>query len=220
MLKNKLPSTWHPTTLDRHADIRTGLAKGKRNVRDPVRRPYLRVANVQDGYLDLTEIKMIEVDRSEADKYTLQPGDVLLTEGGDYDKLGRGAVWHGEVSGCLHQNHVFVVRSYSASLLPEFLAYQAGSGYGKRYFQACSKQSTNLASINSTQLRQFPLLLPSISEQRRIVDVITLWDQAIQKTNDLIRAKQYRIRGMLSESVSDAREKRKRGDCNYSPLST
>lgn len=190
MLRHKLPGAWRSTTLDRHAEIRTGLAKGKKGLRDPIQRPYLRVANVQDGYLDLKEIKMIDVERSEADRYTLRPGDVLLTEGGDFDKLGRGAVWNGEISACLHQNHIFVVRPNPAELLPQFLAYQTGNDYGKRYFQACSKQSTNLASINSAQLKQFPLLLPPLDEQQRMIEILRTWDEAIEQLEALRRAKE------------------------------
>ena len=71
--------------------------------------PYLRVANVQDGFLDLSEIKTIEVLPEDVDEYHLEDGDILVTEGGDPDKLGRGAIWRGQVERCIHQNHVFRV---------------------------------------------------------------------------------------------------------------
>ena len=134
--------------------------------------PYLRVANVQDGFLDLSEIKMIEVSPDLIPKYTLQQGDVLFTEGGDYDKLGRGTVWNNEIPNCLHQNHVFAVRTNQSKLIPEFLSFQAGSYYGKQYFLRCSKQTVNLASINSTQLKSFPVLLPDLEEQREIIRLV------------------------------------------------
>jgi type I restriction enzyme, S subunit len=202
MLKHKMPPNWIATTLDKHAEVRSGLAKGKKDIRDATQRPYLRVANVQDGYLDLDEIKMIEVSRADVDRYSLKVGDVLLTEGGDFDKLGRGAVWRGEIDGCLHQNHVFVVRPNEAELLPEFLSYQAASTYGKRYFQACSKQSTNLASINSTQLKQFPLLMAPIVEQRKIVDFVHTWDLAIHRTEELVSQKKNQLAWIRAQLLS------------------
>jgi type I restriction enzyme, S subunit len=204
MLKHQIPKPWRITTLELHADVRTGIAKGKKGLKSPVSLPYLRVANVQDGYLNLSEIKTIDVEKKDADRYRLQEGDVLLTEGGDFDKLGRGAVWRGEIPHCLHQNHIFSVRPHLNELIPEFLSYQAGSVYGKRYFQSCSKQSTNLASINTTQLRQFPLLLPPLAEQRAIVEVLRKWDAAIDTTDRLIAAKQskrdYHYRNLVSWS--------------------
>src|ERR1019366_5284521 len=110
MLKHQIPKTWRATTLELHAEVRTGIAKGKKGRKSPVSLPYLRVANVQDGYLSLIEIKTIDVEKKDAERYRLQDGDVLLTEGGDFDKLGRGAVWRGEIPYCLHQNHIFSVR--------------------------------------------------------------------------------------------------------------
>jgi len=205
MLRHQIPNTWRATTLELHAEVRTGIAKGKKGLTNPVSLPYLRVANVQDGHLNLSQIKTIDVEERDAVRYRLEEGDVLLTEGGDFDKLGRGAVWRGEIPYCLHQNHVFSVRPNRRELLSEFLAYQAGSAYGKQYFQSCSKQSTNLASINSTQLRQFPLLLPTIAEQRAIVAILSVWDEAIDGLDALIAAKKRYIRGMLASCVSDAR---------------
>jgi type I restriction enzyme S subunit len=188
-----IPEAWKHVPLDHAAFIQTGLAKSQKTVRDPVDIPYLRVANVQDGYLDLTHIKTIPVDREKAARYALQSGDVLMTEGGDFDKLGRGTVWQGQLPQCLHQNHVFAVRPDSAILLSDFLSLQTGSAYGKKYFLSCSKQSTNLASINSTQLKAFPLLLPPLQEQKAIAEVLSVWDQAIEKTERLIRAKEQRL---------------------------
>ena len=92
------------------SEVQTGVAKGRRlNGADTISVPYLRVANVQDGFLDLSEMKSIEIRRSELERYSLQAGDVVLTEGGDFDKLGRGFIWNGEVRCCVHQNHIFAL---------------------------------------------------------------------------------------------------------------
>lgn len=137
--------------------------------------PYLRVANVQDGHLDLSDVKSLRLPGAVARRAMLEAGDVLMNEGGDFDKLGRGAVWRGQILNCLHQNHVFRVRCKQELLLPDFLALWAASDFGRRFFMLASKQSTNLASINSTQLKKFPVLRPSLDEQRdalRAVDAL------------------------------------------------
>lgn len=163
--------------------------------------PYLRVANVQDGHLDLDVIKTVAVSHDDVARFSLQPGDVLFTEGGDFDKLGRGTVWRGEVPNCLHQNHVFAVRPSPAKLLPEFLAALASSAHGRRYFQLSSKQSTNLASINSTQLKEFPVPLPSLDLQRKIAEILRTWDEALEKLTALRTAKQGRLTGLLQKII-------------------
>jgi type I restriction enzyme S subunit len=160
---------WKKLKLEDIAEIRAGVTLGRRLTGDTIQLPYLRVANVQDGYLDLTEIKEVEVFANEVGKWALQIGDILLTEGGDWDKLGRGTVWRNEIENCIHQNHVFRVRTLAKSVIPEFLARQISSPVGKAYFQSASKQTTNLASINQRQLKAFPVLSPPLPEQRRIV---------------------------------------------------
>lgn len=194
--KLQLPSNWTQTALDHVAEVQTGIAKGKSVNGSTVSIPYLRVANVQDGHVDLSIMKEIVLKPSEVDRYSLRKGDVLFTEGGDFDKLGRGTVWNAEIEPCLHQNHVFAVRPSPKHLLPEFLAFQAASEYGRRYFQLSSKQSTNLASINSTQLKQFPVRLPPLPEQRKIVAILRTWDEAIEKLEALREAMDRRYKAL------------------------
>jgi len=157
----------HP--LGTLAEVVSGVTLGSEQ-RDPSgnETPYLRVANVQDGFLDLAEVKTICVTPDVVARLRLLKGDVLMNEGGDFDKLGRGTVWNDEIPVCIHQNHVFRVRPRLDRLLSDFLAYWSQSEFGKKYFVLSSKQSTNLASINATQLRQFPVASPTIDEQREI----------------------------------------------------
>lgn len=165
-------SGWPVLPLSKVAEVRTGVAKGNTGLKDPVELPYLRVANVQDGHIDLGVIKNICVESTQIDRYALQAGDVLMTEGGDFDKLGRGDVWNAQISPCLHQNHVFAVRPDARKLNSYYLAALSASSYGKKYFISCAKRTTNLASINSTQLKAFPVPLPPIEEQLRIAEIV------------------------------------------------
>ena len=176
---------WQARELSAVAFIQTGTAKGRHfKDRKTVELPYLRVANVQAGYLDLNEIKTITIAENESDRYRLQPGDLLLTEGGDFDKLGRGAVWRGEIELCIHQNHIFAVRFDQDLIQPEFAEYEMQSWYAKRYFLSVAKKTTNLATINRTQLAAFPIKFPDLNEQRRIV---TYLDSVRQQTAELQR---------------------------------
>lgn len=176
-----VPESWSIARLDQNAEVQTGAAKGRKfDGHDTVELPYLRVANVQDGHLDLRQMKTIQVRKSEVERYSLQHGDVVLTEGGDFDKLGRGFIWRGELDLCLHQNHVFAVRPNRARLLPEFFAYLAQSAYGKAYFLQVAHKTTNLACINSAKLKAFPLLIPpTLEEQQEITAILDAIDAKI-----------------------------------------
>jgi type I restriction enzyme, S subunit len=144
-----LPMGWVWASLDMLGEIASGVAKGtKRDASVSVREVhYLRVANVQRGYLDLSEVKTILATERDINELTLKNGDVLFNEGGDRDKLGRGWVWRDEVAECIHQNHVFRMRPYSPDLRPELISHH-GNTFGKLWFQTAGKQTTNLASSN------------------------------------------------------------------------
>lgn len=165
----EVPAHWNVGTLRWYATIQGGVAKGKDyEGRETVVMPYLRVANVQNGYVDLAEVKEIAVLESEVERYRLRAGDVLMNEGGDNDKLGRGTVWQAQIDPCLHQNHVFAIRP-NGLLRAEWLAAFTQAEQARTYFYLNSKQSTNLASISASNVMSLALPIPSEKEQLEIL---------------------------------------------------
>lgn len=178
------PKGWKEATLMDIADIRTGVTKGKKiDPSQAVTLPYMRVANVQDGFLSLEDVQEITVPAADAEKCKLMGGDILLTEGGDPDKLGRGHVWNNEVSNCIHQNHIFSVRIKDFSLIrPEFLSAQIASQRGKRYFLKVGKQTTGIATINKTVLSEFKPFVPPVKVQDRYIRIANAISELKQKS--------------------------------------
>lgn len=168
---SRLPLGWVWASLDMLGEIVSGVAKGTKRDADVVVRevPYLRVANVQRGYLDLSEVKTILATESDIADLTLRNGDVLFNEGGDRDKLGRGWVWRDEVASCIHQNHVFRMRPFLSETLAELISHH-GNTFGKQWFRSVGKQTTNLASINMGMLRAFPVPVAPAVEQKVALD--------------------------------------------------
>ena len=185
-----VPQGWGLVMLKRVCEIHGGLTLGKVYEGPLVERPYLRVANVQDGYVQLEDVSTIELPLAVAERNSLRPGDVLMTEGGDLDKLGRGVVWQGEIADCMHQNHVFAVRCFDWKLRPQFLAYVSASQYGRDYFEATGKKTTNLAATNSTKVGQFPIPLPSLPDQDKIIEFL---DAEATKTRNIRRTLEQQI---------------------------
>lgn len=166
----ELPARWCWATVDQLTDVAGGVTKGRDLTgRTTTTLPYLRVANVQRGYLDLDVIKTIAIPVEEVHRYLLHVGDVVLTEGGDADKLGRAALWQGQITACAHQNHIFRARMMDDGVLPPWLVVYLNSEQGQAYFRRAAKQTVNLASINLTQLRACPMPLPPLAEQHQIV---------------------------------------------------
>ncbi|MEN6367836.1 MAG: restriction endonuclease subunit S [Thermoguttaceae bacterium] len=189
-----LPQGWCWATMESVAMIDGGITKDQKRPRSSTMRevPYLRVANVQRGFLDLTEMKDILAEETEIDALRLQKGDILFTEGGDRDKLGRGWVWNEEIDDCIHQNHIFRARLISDCVQPKFISYH-GNYFGQRWFVRTGKQTTNLASINKGVLSRFPIPLAPIEEQEQIVN-------EADRRLSLIQESEFQIEANLTRS--------------------
>jgi type I restriction enzyme S subunit len=151
------------------ATVSYGLQKCPANRPGKHPRPYLRVANVQRDYLDLREIKMINVPDADMPKYRLEDGDVLLCEGNSADLVGRGAIWRNEIADCVHQNHVLRVRLDRQRAIPEFILAYINSPSGQAYFRSKAKRTTNLASINSKEVANLPVPLPDDTATQAVI---------------------------------------------------
>ena len=161
---------WPEAKLESMADVVSGITKGRKTkAEDLTEVPYMAVSNVKDGYIDWTTVKTIEATQQEIEQYRLLADDVLMTEGGDPDKVGRGAIIKEPLENCIHQNHIFRVRLDESMILPEFFAEYLQHQRSKRYFLGCAKQTTGIASINMTQLRALPVLMPPLSKQEEFV---------------------------------------------------
>ena len=208
----EIPKEWRKTQLRHCATIKSGITLGKSYSKDTVliERPYLRVANVQGGYVDLNDLATIQVTPDEDLKYRLHSGDVLMTEGGDRDKLGRGCVWHGEIEPCLHQNHVFAVQTNETILLPEFLEYLTASDVGRSYFDVTAIKTTNLACTSSSKVLAFTIPLPPIEEQIEIVSFIKErsleLNKLIMKKGLLVQELESYKKSLIYEVVTGKRE--------------
>ncbi len=166
----ELPQTWEWVRFGDVVSISSGVTLGrKKPFTKPVSLPYLRVANVQRWYLDLASMKEVVVDQVELPRFQLRKGDLLITEGGDWDKVGRTAIWRDEIATCLHQNHVFKARAITGDWSAGWAELFLNSGVARSYFASSAKQTTNLASINMTQLKHCAFPLPPLAEQSRIV---------------------------------------------------
>jgi|GEM_PF-187019 len=201
----EVPAHWEVVPMKMLASVQTGIAKGKTiELEHQTTVPYLRVANVQDGFVSIEDVRMLPMARGDVKRYLLRKGDVLMNEGGDFDKLGRGAVWNGSIDPCVHQNHVFAVRPRRVE--PPWLAMVTSSRYIKFYFMALSKQSTNLASISSTNLMMAPIVVPPSDERHAILEFFAS-DSArvlvlIAKAEEAVQLLEERRTALISAAVT------------------
>lgn len=163
------PSGWAWSLLGDVTDIGGGIQKQPKRApsRHPV--PFLRVANVGRGTLDLDDVHLVEVFEGELARYALRAGDLLVVEGnGSADQIGRAALWGGAIEPCVHQNHLIRVRPTQV-LLPAFLELYWNSPGGSHRVQSVASSTSGLHTLSTGKLKSLPVVVPPVEEQARIV---------------------------------------------------
>lgn len=191
---------WPEKTLENMANIVSGITKGRKTAEADLQEvPYMAVSNVKDGYIDWTTVKTILATRQEIEQYRLMPDDILMTEGGDPDKVGRGAIIKVPLKNSIHQNHIFRVRLDEQEILPSFFAEYLRHQKAKRYFLGCAKQTTGIASINMRQLRALPTLVPPLSLQKQFAAFVERVDQQKQTVQQGLEKLELMKKALMQE---------------------
>lgn len=191
---------WPEKTLENMANIVSGITKGRKTAEADLQEvPYMAVSNVKDGYIDWTTVKTILATRQEIEQYRLMPDDILMTEGGDPDKVGRGAIIKVPLKNSIHQNHIFRVRLDEQEILPSFFAEYLRHQKAKRYFLGCAKQTTGIASINMRQLRALPTLVPPLSLQKQFAAFVERVDRQKQTVQQSLEKLELMKKALMQE---------------------
>lgn len=162
------------------AVVRSGIQKGPH--REPAAHPvrYLTVAHVQRNHILWDDPRFFEVKPTELERWLLRAGDVLVIEGnGSPEEIGRAAVFGGEVSPCVHQNHVLRLRPDVLRVLPEYLALYLNSSRGRLALQKLGRTSSGLVTLSAGRLGDVEIEVPSLVRQQEIIHAVAQADIVI-----------------------------------------
>ncbi|WP_437557543.1 restriction endonuclease subunit S [Acidithiobacillus sulfuriphilus] len=200
----ELPEGWVWATVDRTAQIISGLTKNPKREALPSKYPYLRVANVYANELRLNEIEHIGVAEAELEKLRLQRNDLLVVEGnGSPDQIGRVALWDGSIPNCMHQNHIIKVR-FSDVLLPKWAMNWLLSPGGRHQIEQVSSSTSGLHTLSTGKVARLPVPLPPIAEQHRIVAEVDRRLTLLRATEDQVVANLRRSEGLRNSVLARA----------------
>lgn len=164
----EIPERWRWHSLGTISDVRGGIQKKPDRAPRSNAYPYVRVANVQRGRLDLAEIAEFELFDGELEKYALRSGDLLVVEGnGSLSEIGRAALWHGGIANCVHQNHLIRVRP--TQVLPEYLELFWNSPIGAREIADLAVTTAGLYNLSVSKVSSVPVPVPPTDEQDEVV---------------------------------------------------
>jgi type I restriction enzyme, S subunit len=164
-----LPEGWTWASLAQISEIQGGIQKQPKRTPRSNAFPYLRVANVYRGRLDLSEIEDMELFCDELEKLRLQTGDLLIVEGnGSPGEIGRMAIWRGEIENCVHQNHIIRARLLG-EIAPSFCASYWNSPRGAGEVLRLAGSTSGLYTLSVSKVGRLPIPLAPLDEQIRIV---------------------------------------------------
>jgi type I restriction enzyme S subunit len=165
-----IPLPWAVTYLGNITNAQGGIQKTPK--RQPTKNPYpyLRVANVYRGYLNLDVIEYFEIfDSKELDKWKLKKGDLLVVEGnGSPTEIGRCALWNEEIPNCVHQNHIIRMRPL-LNIDSSFLLTYLNAPQGREVMMQLSSSTSGLHTLSVGKLNNIVIPLPPLAEQEEIV---------------------------------------------------
>lgn len=204
----KLPKSWTWASISQVGEVTGGLTKNPRREKLPAKIPYLRVANVYAGELDLTEVKSIGIDQSELERVLLTAGDLLVVEGnGSIDQIGRVALWDGKIAPCAHQNHLIKVR-FNQPKLGKYILWWLLSSEGRNFITKIASSTSGLHTLSISKVASLPVPLPSILEQEQIVReierVLSIAD-VMQQALDIASRQAERLRQSILKQAFEGR---------------
>jgi type I restriction enzyme, S subunit len=181
--------------------IRGGIQKTPHRAPKTNAHPYLRVANVQRGYLALDDIAYFEVTDNELERYRLVPGDVLIIEGnGSLDHIGRTAVFRGEVENCVHQNHVICLRPLPSEIMSDFLHLYLTSPSGREEITRRSHTSSGLLNLSVGKIKEIQIPRLLLQRQKSIVEYVSIAQEEVSEMRRL-QAQDAELLDQLEQSI-------------------
>jgi type I restriction enzyme S subunit len=202
---SELPEGWRWVRLGEVFDLQQGasMSPERRLGRNP--RPFLRTKNILWGTVDVSSVDEMDFTEEEVRRLRLQPGDLLVCEGGD---VGRTAIWEGQLPLALYQNHIHRLRAKDGSVEPRFVMYWMQAAYRVFLAYQGAESRTAIPNLSGRRLKEFLAPLPPLSEQRRIVAHL----QAVQEKIKALKEAQAATEAELKRLEQAILEKAFRGE--------
>ena len=195
----RLPRDWRISTVGDEFEVQSGFTINSDRQPRLQKRRYLRVANVQRDFIDLSDVHELEAKEDEFSRRVLAPDDLVIVEGhADSMEIGRCARVTAEAAGMTFQNHLFRLRT-KGEIKAGFACMWLNSIYARRFWNARCATSSGLNTINQRALKQLVVPVPSEREQRAIVSI---GDQC-RRFRDSVALKRHNLEALKSSLMHD-----------------
>ncbi|MFG0243613.1 MAG: restriction endonuclease subunit S [Phycisphaerales bacterium JB054] len=197
----RIPQVWRVLAAEQFGDVRLGRQRSPAHENGGHMRPYLRVANVFDGFIDYSDVLRMNFEPGEQATYGLEPGDILLNEGQSLELVGRSAIYDGPAGVYCFQNTLVRFRC-NTEALPEFCQPLFKYTLDRGRFMSIAKQTTSVAHLGADRFAKMLFPLPPMDEQIRIADTLRSMDARLHaEARELAKLRSMKL-GLMDDLLS------------------
>ncbi|BEC26816.1 TPA: restriction endonuclease subunit S [Escherichia coli] len=196
-----VPKGWSVFRLE-DIVIRTQLGTTERGMsEDPLTTliPLIKMGNLGWGSVNFNKVEYIEQSLIN-DSFLLKKGDFLFNTRNTPDLVGKSAVWDEDYTATFDNNINRIV--FNKKVYTNFIAYYLNTGKGKSAIQSLPAGSTSVAAIYWKDLKNIQLLLPSLGEQQKIVQILSTWDKSIVVTGKLLTNSHRQKKALMQQLLT------------------
>jgi type I restriction enzyme S subunit len=196
-----IPREWEVLPVENVGEVRLGRQRSPAHENGQHIRPYLRVANVFDGFIDYSDVLKMNFELSEQEIYGLKPGDILLNEGQSLELVGRSAIFPGRAGVYCFQNTLVRFRC-NGTTIPEFCQAVFKYWLDTRRFIQIAKQTTSVAHLGADRFAKMPFARPKLDEQKRIASSLQIQFEQIQVEEQNLTKLQQLKSGLMTDLLT------------------
>lgn len=154
--------------------------------------------------LNLSEKKSVALDDTKFQNRLLKEGDFLVSRSNTREKVGQASLYKGGLSNCIYPDLMMRFRINKSLTTIDYIDHYLRSPITQNYF-ASRAAGSNLSMVKITKsiLAELPIYHPSLQEQKAIAAILSTWDEAIEKTEQLIELKEQQFRNLQKKLIKN-----------------
>jgi type I restriction enzyme S subunit len=205
------PKGWPVVMIGEAGEVKLGRQRAPKYQSGKFTRPYVRVANVFENMIDVSDLLSMDFEERDYTNYRLSHGDILLNEGQSIELVGRPAMWRDEVENCCFQNTLVRFRCAPEKIVPDFALAAFLRMYHDGHLSKIASKTSNVAHLGAGRFAKLPIVLPPIPLQTAFAETAQRLD-SLARQLDAAAAKAEAMAAGLSAEVFDAGQRKDTAD--------
>jgi type I restriction enzyme S subunit len=193
---------WPVVTVEEAGTVQLGRQRAPKYQTGKFHTPYIRVANVYENDIDVSDLLYMDFDGSDFTTYKLEHKDVLLNEGQSTELVGRPAMWRNEVPNCCFQNTLIRFQANREVCEPEYALWLFVNYLHSGDFAKISVKTSNMAHLGAFRLAQMRFPVPPLTLQKRFTALVEQAERLGAVHRESLRQAEHLFQTLLHQAFA------------------